>query len=203
MMSQRKRILVVYPVEFKSYEKLVRKLDYYTSKIPEFELVKFEDYNCLLAKYATEKSLELSSFFDEHSSDYQRINFAVIFEDERYPISGIPSVLPMGLKIRKVSLMITRVANIDREAVAKDQSYYEYIGRGSYWGNPYSMYDAGESREEVIRKYKYDFDFDKFPNKKKQRVVELRGKTLGCHCKPAACHGDVLADYLNSLDDGL
>jgi hypothetical protein len=26
------------------------------------------------------------------------------------------------------------------------------------------------------------------------QLSELRGKTLGCYCKPEACHGDVLAD---------
>lgn len=31
----------------------------------------------------------------------------------------------------------------------------------------------------------------------------IRGKVIACHCKPAACHGDVLATYLNSQDDGL
>jgi len=64
------------------------------------------------------------------------------------------------------------------------------------------MYDEGESREEVIRKYEYDFQYDKFPNKKKSDVLKLAGKRLGCFCKPQACHGDVLADYLNSWDDG-
>ncbi|ASF45912.1 DUF4326 domain-containing protein [Methylovulum psychrotolerans] len=39
-------------------------------------------------------------------------------------------------------------------------------------------------------------------NKNERELLQLRGKVLGCHCKPAACHGDVLANYLNSLDDG-
>ncbi len=48
---------------------------------------------------------------------------------------------------------------------------------------------------------KYDFErgFLKFS---KEDVLALKGKTLGCHCKPAACHGDVIAEYLNVLDDG-
>ncbi|TBV87515.1 DUF4326 domain-containing protein, partial [Citrobacter freundii] len=29
-----------------------------------------------------------------------------------------------------------------------------------------------------------------------------KGKILGCHCKPYPCHGDVLARFLNELDDG-
>ncbi|WP_261928243.1 DUF4326 domain-containing protein, partial [Vibrio aestuarianus] len=57
-------------------------------------------------------------------------------------------------------------------------------------------------RDEVIRKYKYDFDYDKFINVDKSRVYDLAGKRLGCFCKPQSCHGDVLADFLNSWDDG-
>ncbi len=25
--------------------------------------------------------------------------------------------------------------------------------------------------------------------------------SVGCHCKPEACHGDVIAEYLNSYED--
>jgi hypothetical protein len=35
----------------------------------------------------------------------------------------------------------------------------------------------------------------------KRRIHELKGKTLGCFCKPEACHGDVIAEYLNNLQD--
>ncbi len=95
--------------------------------------------------------------------------------------------------------------NIKRDvefASEKSTPKYEYIGRGSYWGNPHSMYEEGDSREEVIRKYKYDFDYEKFINKEKSEVYKLAGKRLGCFCKPQSCHGDVLADFLNSWDDG-
>lgn len=33
----------------------------------------------------------------------------------------------------------------------------------------------------------------------KQIPLELRGKTLGCWCKPDACHGDVLAELANKV----
>jgi hypothetical protein len=33
--------------------------------------------------------------------------------------------------------------------------------------------------------------------------AELRGKVLGCWCKPAECHGDVLARYANSTENEL
>ncbi len=63
------------------------------------------------------------------------------------------------------------------------------------------MFEDGD-RDEVIRKFKYDFDYDKFLNIDKSKVYSLAGKRLGCFCKPQACHGDVLADFLNSWDDG-
>ena len=28
---------------------------------------------------------------------------------------------------------------------------------------------------------------------------ELKGKTLGCFCKPKSCHGDVLVELANEL----
>ncbi len=65
-----------------------------------------------------------------------------------------------------------------------------YIGRPSKWGNPFVIGRDG-TRAEVIEKYRayiqskgYDFS-------------ELRGKVLGCWCKPLACHGDVLVELAN------
>ena len=29
---------------------------------------------------------------------------------------------------------------------------------------------------------------------------ELKGKVLGCFCKPKACHGDVLVELVNDLE---
>jgi hypothetical protein len=56
----------------------------------------------------------------------------------------------------------------------------------------------------VIHKFSYDFERDLLPTQlKKQDVLQLAGKRLGCHCKPLACHGDILADYVNAWDDGL
>ena len=30
----------------------------------------------------------------------------------------------------------------------------------------------------------------------------LKGKRLGCFCKPYPCHRDIIKEYLNTLDDG-
>ena len=34
-----------------------------------------------------------------------------------------------------------------------------------------------------------------------KRLTELKGKTLGCWCKPNPCHGDVLVRLVNELSD--
>lgn len=56
--------------------------------------------------------------------------------------------------------------------VAKHMNILEEV----LWGNPYSMYENGDDRDEVIRKFKYDFDFDKFLNVKKEDFIHLKGK---------------------------
>ena len=68
-----------------------------------------------------------------------------------------------------------------------------YIGRPSKWGNPFVLGHDGD-RERVIALYR-----NWLMNKKEllQDIHELRGKTLGCFCKPKACHGDVLAELAN------
>jgi hypothetical protein len=96
---------------------------------------------------------------------------------------------------------ITRCPNFDAKSNPNDV----YIGRyhpgrpffpGSRWRNTYredspSLKRDG-ARDEVIEKYR-------------QRLLgrpdllahlpELKGKRLGCWCKPKRCHGDLLADW--------
>ena len=70
-----------------------------------------------------------------------------------------------------------------------------YIGRPSKWGNPFFIGKDG-SRQEVIDKY------EKYILSRPDLLAdlhELRGKTLGCWCKPKLCHGDILAKLADSL----
>jgi hypothetical protein len=64
-----------------------------------------------------------------------------------------------------------------------------YIGRGSKWGNPFKIGEHG-SRADVIEKYE---EWIKSQPHLLSSLHEIRGKRLGCFCKPLACHGDVLA----------
>lgn len=83
----------------------------------------------------------------------------------------------------------------------KTRDYDVYIGRAGkgqdgYFGNPYK---AG-TRAENIKMFKaYFLAKLKTDPMFRKRVLELKGKTLGCFCKPQACHGDVIAKYLNNL----
>ena len=94
--------------------------------------------------------------------------------------------------------MRTTVVNI----VGGKTRYDVYIGRPGrgqkgYFGNPFRL-DREEDRVEVLQKYeRYFYDRLGYDPEFKQRIHELKGKTLGCFCKPRLCHGDIIADYLN------
>lgn len=75
-----------------------------------------------------------------------------------------------------------------------------YIGRPSVWGNPFSHKTGTlakyktKNRKEAIEKFReYLLNSPELMS----RLHELKGKTLGCWCKPAACHGDVLLELAN------
>ena len=93
--------------------------------------------------------------------------------------------------------MITRVVNI------RNEKYDVYIGRAGrgqdgYFGNPFTV-TAEQSRGASLDKYRAYF-FDRIKNDIDfcKRINALKGKTLGCFCKPYPCHGDIIAEYLNS-----
>jgi hypothetical protein len=86
---------------------------------------------------------------------------------------------------------MTRVVHCRRER------FDVYIGRAmpryglarSPWANPFAM-TRGATREQCIN------GFATWIVRRPElmaRLGELRGKVLGCWCKPNPCHGDVLA----------
>ena len=71
-----------------------------------------------------------------------------------------------------------------------------YIGRPSHFGNPYTVEAHGRDLcIELFAQY-FSARLESDPEFK-ERVLALRGKTLGCFCKPLACHGDIIAEYLD------
>ena len=200
-------LIILYPELFNCYSKFERHVKKYTSNpnVPKiFEIFFKHDCNSFIEKVCSDAP-NLNFGKKLKSMDLAYSKYAIIFDDGECFNDEIKLLKERGVKCRVIKIPITRVININTDPnfhSYKRSSAYEYIGRGSYWGNPHSMFEKGESRDEVIRKYKYDFDYDKFPNKSKNEVFKLAGKRLGCFCKPELCHGDVLADYLNSWDDG-
>lgn len=196
-------VLILYPSEFNCFSKFERKVSRIVENLDKYSIVFPEDANSFIKNFFEKKTN--ITLVENRKWNVEDVTHAIIFDDGEEFSNELKSLKDFNVKIREIKIAITRVINIKKEtdySDAKSTPKYEYIGRGSYWGNPYSMYEEGESREEVIRKYEYDFQFDKFPNKEKSKVHELAGKRLGCFCKPALCHGDVLAQYLNSWDDG-
>jgi hypothetical protein len=83
----------------------------------------------------------------------------------------------------------------------QDGSKERWPKRASVWANPYKAAKIG--REESIRQYReYIIGRLNDPNDTEvtvEKLLELRGKNLGCWCKPEGCHGDVLVELIESL----
>ena len=85
----------------------------------------------------------------------------------------------------------TRVVHLRKE------HYDILIDRTTIFGNKYHI-GKDSTRAQVIHKHllwlieklETDLEF-------KEALLNLRGKTLGCWCKPLDCHGDNYALYLD------
>ena len=92
------------------------------------------------------------------------------------------------------------------KVVHKKHPHDVYIGRPSKWGNKFSHKKDTQaefvvsSREEAIAAYrKWITEGDGMYLL--EDLHELKGQTLGCWCKPLACHGDVLAELADQAND--
>ncbi len=130
-------------------------------------------------------------------------------------IAAIIGFTTKNQKIENDPIKMTKVVNINHS------SYDEYIGRGTEYrthmnsrgiqpgekgwlGNPHpigwcDICQTYHSREECIQAFKKDF-YRKINNDSvfQKAVLQLRGKRLGCYCKPKACHGDVIKAWIES-----
>lgn len=97
----------------------------------------------------------------------------------------------------------TTVVNIKDHPDWKKKGYV-YIGRSTIFGNPFRI-TKKLTRARVIALYRTHFwktiepmsAGSGYDPKFRKAVHALKGKTLVCHCVPKACHGNVIADYLN------
>ena len=87
----------------------------------------------------------------------------------------------------------------------KKEDYDVLIDRTSKWGCPFSYRQGTKAqfilptRKEAIEAYK-EWITNGDGKYLLDDLYELRGKTLGCWCKPKTCHGDILVELVNNLD---
>lgn len=114
-----------------------------------------------------------------------------------------------------VKVVNVKVANIRPEGYSNLKEWYSnkdnvYIGRSgvvfvktehgkerfpkikSKWANPYKISTKGYTRESSLQSYETYIRSKIKEDPKTYNLSELKGKTLGCWCKPEKCHGDIL-----------
>ena len=71
--------------------------------------------------------------------------------------------------------------------------------QSSIWANPFKI-EKGQTRQDVIEKYRV-YILDKIAKDPTllTELKKLKGKKLGCWCKPDGCHGDVLMELLATI----
>ena len=69
---------------------------------------------------------------------------------------------------------------------------------GSKWGNPFKP-SKDNTKEQRIRQYE-EYIREKIERESLQEeLLSMKGKVLGCWCKPEGCHGDVLVRLIEEL----
>jgi hypothetical protein len=78
--------------------------------------------------------------------------------------------------------------------IGRKPKYNAIAGHDYFWGNPYLVSEFG--RAGAIERYEKYIRNSEIHLK---RLHELKGKKLGCYCKPQYCHGDVLVKLVKEF----
>jgi hypothetical protein len=104
--------------------------------------------------------------------------------------------------VNKGEEMVAKIVNI------KIHKCDIFVGRNRdisrfHWGNPFIIGKDGD-RQEVVARFKMWFlglaHQDIEPERRAwmvRNLFRLKGRTLGCFCKPLDCHGDILLKEAN------
>lgn len=71
-----------------------------------------------------------------------------------------------------------------------------YPEKDSLFQNPFKVGKDG-TLDEVLEKYESYLKVKLEDEEFREQLLKLKGKRLGCWCKPERCHGDILLKYLN------
>jgi len=192
-------IVVAISKDVTSKEAIYSKLDESLSAMNEYELVAVNDTQQFLKNYGEERGTRFS--FKNCPSRIAAKQIAakathlIVFWSGLDLTDLIFFAVQRKVPTKLIPFLVTTVANKDT-----GQAFDVYIGRGTPLGNPFAIeHGTDADRAHVIGRYREYFFKDLIIKPDMKNYIEgLRGLRLGCHCKPLPCHGDVIAEYLNS-----
>lgn len=81
-----------------------------------------------------------------------------------------------------------------------------YIGRAGkgqdgFFGNPYRVTRYVDAAQALLSFRLYFLNRIENDSEFRRRVIKLQGKRLGCFCKPGACHGDVIVEWIEETHE--
>jgi hypothetical protein len=183
--------------------------EYTEDELDNFLLSSNLDGNNLAEKrYLMIYYLHENNLFEDTDIIYQP-NFLEILSRNTVPcLSGISGTKVVNVKVQYIRPKYNNLKEwcedpnniyIARKGVVfvKTETGKErYPKQDSIWANPFKI-DKDNERENLIDKYR-TYIFDKLEKEPQLRVElkKLQSKSLGCWCKPEACHGDVLLEAI-------
>src|SRR5437868_10812117 len=81
----------------------------------------------------------------------------------------------------------------------KDGSKERYPKKDSIWANPYKI-GNNMSKKKCLKKYEKHLTKLLKDEDNLKEFEKLKGKNLGCWCKPEKCHGDIIVKMLKTID---
>lgn len=175
-------------------------------------------------RYAKEKGYQLSQFpadwnRNKKAAGYIRNAQMADYADALIAFwdgasRGTKHMIDLG-KEKGLKVKVSRYGNVDKVndtnlklsseckvVHSKKEGYDIYIGRPSKWGNPFTHKSGTNAeyvlptRDEAVQAYR-EWITEGGGKHLLNDLHELKGKTLGCWCKPQSCHGDILAELVN------
>lgn len=101
-------------------------------------------------------------------------------------------------KIKPCRIQRKRTKGFNLQKASPNGFPVVYVGRGSRWGNPFTVEEYG--RERAVQMFR---DYIGHPNSPHgfdpEEIEQLRSKNLSCWCRDdQACHADVLLELANA-----
>lgn len=179
-----------------------KKLEHLLSNLTDYEIIAIDDWKGIIEQYCRTRRIPYQTSACRNRIEAQKIistaSRLVMFWNGRDTNDLVFYATKLRVAYKIVPVLVTAVVNKDH-----NEDYDVYIGRGGMWGNPFKILPGtSETRDVVIAKYREYFEKEILSNPERHKeLLRLKGMTLGCHCKPHACHGDIIAEYLNSLPE--